>query len=117
MNAVQTRVAIYMVLIGIGGAGLVRGEQAVRLAREVDHKQDIRACKVENEIRKAQNIKNDELEATARLTVQMFKVLRQDGHTPETNAKMRTLARAAAKVKVEFKPAKLTNCEREVPSP
>lgn len=111
--------AVFVVLLATTWS-LYRAEVAIDLARTVDNQGDIRACKNENLIRRESNKRDNALEETAKLQVEALEVI-SNADRPErdtdTNEKLRDIADRAEKLKVEFPPAKLTNCEEAFPKP
>lgn len=119
MNASQARIVAYVILIVIAGFGLYRAQQAVTLARAVDHRGDIVGCQLENKIRSAENRRNASLEKTAVIVVRSLDVLSRAERAPgdNTNDRLENLAQKAHMIRVSFEQAPITDCEAKFPRP
>jgi hypothetical protein len=119
MNAARAKVVAYVILLLIAGWSGYRSEQAISLARTVDHRGDIRACTQENLIRSESNGRNAVLEKTARLVVDSLGVIRAAPRPPgdNTNIQLAKLAKRSRKLQTNFARAKMINCEKVFPAP
>lgn len=119
MSAARAKVVAYMILLLIAGWSGYRSEQAIHLARTVDHRGDIRACTQENLIRTEANERNATLEQTAKLVVDALFVIRTaprpSGDT--TNKQLKILAARSRKLQTNFARAKMINCQKVFPGP
>jgi hypothetical protein len=116
---VRLKVVAYAILAVVAAGGLYQGNEAVNLARAVDHRGDIRACTQENLIRTQSNDRNATLERTASTVVDALNVISEANRPRDdrTNKRLRQIAAEAREIQSSFKPAALTDCEKAFPKP
>lgn len=116
----MSRVGAYAAVVVLAAGGLWQAREAQSLARDVDHRGDIRACQQENHIRAEANERNAKLEQTARTTAEALEILSKvdrPANGTDTESKLRKLAEKARSIQTEFKPAVIVDCKEIFPGP
>jgi hypothetical protein len=114
----KLRLLAYLLIILVAGYSAVRAEQAVHLARTVDHNGDIRTCEATNNNRRAVNEHNAALEATAKLNVRALRIIANTSPAQsEKTLRLRALAVEARKIQVNFPTIKPIDCHKQFPAP
>lgn len=119
------RVAAYLLVVFIAAFGAWRAEQAQEragqaqaTARAVDLNGDRSLCKSENKIRAKSNARDASLEDTAKLVKEALLVISKANriaNDDNTNAKLRSIARRAHRIRTNFETEKLSDCESRFP--
>jgi hypothetical protein len=112
----RRRSVAYAILALVTALSLYQGNEAIKLAREVDYSGDIRACEQENLIKRQSNDRNATLERTAKLVVDALGVI-SEAEDPKTSAELRSIAAEARTIQTQFDPATLIDCKSQFPKP
>jgi hypothetical protein len=119
LRKLRVPVVAFVVLALISGWNSYRAEEAIHLARTVDHRGDIRTCHIANLLNAQTNDRNAVLEKTAKLVVDALGVIQAAPHSAgdTTSIELAKLARKARRHQTHFARIKKTDCEKTFPTP
>ncbi len=132
MKSVTYKLAAYLFIVLLAAFGAIRAENASdraataatkaqvaqATARQVDLKGDRSLCLSENKIRKASNERDRALEQTASLVKEALNIIsnaKRPDSDPNTNIKLRIVAKKAERIRTNFAIEKQSKCEERFP--